>query len=297
MTVDIVVEGNANTPLGAGAADDKGAAGAGAGAGAGEGAGSGAKDWRESFTDEGLRKAPELGKYKSLDEFAKGHIAQSSLVGRSVQVPKPDATDKEWSDFHAKLPRPEKAEMYEVKASTKDAERFLIPERVEKFKTLAHEIGLSQRQVSALVKLQEEGALEAYGKMAGDFKETVAGLKTEWGAAYDRHMGLARRFVIEMGGKDLMAYLDSTGLGNNSALIKAFAKSGALLAEDGVISGEVEGVPGAAQAQEQISKIFSDPKDGYWSGDKERVALVARLHQIAYPNMGGDVGREQSVGA
>ncbi|MGB0551328.1 MAG: hypothetical protein ACPGQV_01950 [Alphaproteobacteria bacterium] len=65
----------------------------------------------------------------------------------------------------------------------------------------------------------------------------------EWGSVYDANLELARRAVAYVGGDDLKEALEVSDMGNDPALICAFARTGRCLD-----AGETAnaGMPGAA---------------------------------------------------
>lgn len=243
-------------------------------------------DWRTALPED-VRDLPEIKKYKNVGELAKGHVNQSKLVGNSIRVPAEDAKPEEWDAFYAKLGRPESADKYEIQAPD-DIKHLINEERIKAFREFAFKEGFSQKQVASLLKWQAGNIQADLAGMSHSYAETVKALKEEWGGAYDRNVGLAMRLVREQGGKDLMEYLDKTGLGNHPALVKFAAKVGNLLAEDGVISGDFEGMAGPQQAKEQIAEIMGDKNHAYWNaadpGHKQALDRVKALHELAYPN-------------
>ena len=159
--------------------------------------------------------------------------------------------------------------------------------QMKSFFETAHKAGLTPSQAQSLVDwyaADQRGVLKA-----GDeaLKEAEGVLKAEWKAAYPKNLGLAKAAAFQIGGKELVGLLDQTGLGNHPVILKAFAKLGRSMAEDGVISGEVEGVPTNEVVQKQISTILDDRKHPYFdrtaAGHEQAVEEMARLHQLLNP--------------
>jgi hypothetical protein len=241
--------------------------------------------WRSGLPKE-LQDLPEIKRYKTLDDFAKGHVEQSKFVGKSIQVPDEKADQKTWDAFYTKLGRPEKPEGYKFNIPA-GAEKYADKEAQATFSKLAHSVGMTQKQIDAVVKYQGERIMQSKETIGGNYAETVKELKEAYGGAYDRNLGIAQRFVREVGGKDLIDYLDATGLGNHPALVKAFVKAGTLLVEDGVINDDIEGQVGPSAAKDEIAEIMGNRQHAYWNtgdpGHADAVRRMKQLHDIAFP--------------
>lgn len=244
------------------------------------------QDWRSGVAAD-LRDLPEVKRYKTLDAMVKGHVEQSKFVGGSIRIPAADAKQEEWDKVYEKLGRPAKPEEYKFNIPA-GAESYVDKAGQESFAKGAHAVGMTQKQIDFSVKWQGERILAAQAEIGGSYAETKKALQEEYGGAYERNLGIAQRFVREMGGKELLDYLDVTGLGNHPALVKAFVKAGALLVEDGVIHDDIEGQVGPKAAIDEIDAIMGDKQHAYWKvddpGHKAAVEHMKQLHDIAYPN-------------
>lgn len=84
-----------------------------------------------------------------------------------------------------------------------------------------------------------------------DAAATEAELRREWGSNYDRHMDLANRAIRVFGGPEAVRALIETGAGRHPAIVRAFARIGAALAED---------VPPPSHARQEIERLKADPE-------------------------------------
>ena len=253
----------------------------------------GNQDWRGASgipAEDPIWKEKSLESIKDVPSLVKGYVEGQKMIGGSIRLPndkmKPEEQDKAWADIFGKLGRPEAPDKYDVKVNP-DVQRFIPESDLKTFKEAAHKMGLSGKQAQSVIEYYQ-GVLGANLQgLKEQGRATESKLKEEWGGAYDRNVGLAARAVIESGGKDLLKFLDESGLGNHPGLIKAFARMGQILADEGYMSGEIEGASGPAEAKEQISAIFNDKNHAYWNADhaehKEAVKRMAALHQQAYP--------------
>mgnify|MGYP003134340446 FL=1 len=135
------------------------------------------------------KDATEVGKYiKELQSFA----------GKKGDIPKPDASEEEWSAFYTKLGRPENIEGYDFTVG--DEFRELVGEdsapffekAVEGFKEQAYAMGASAEKAEELVDwylgMVAQEIEETNKSMAEVDAEMDKELRSEWGDGYDGMM-------------------------------------------------------------------------------------------------------------
>lgn len=269
----------------------------GAGAAAGGSGGSPAPAFAETLPQD-IRGEASFKDIKDLDGLARGFLNAQKLIGHDpknlIALPGPDDTAG-WDAVHARLGRPEKADGYKFTEAKLPEGLTIDPGLQTSFQAEAHKIGLSDKQADALfqwwngtagAKFTADAAARAQGDAAG-----ITALKTEWGTAFDERVDLAKQAVAHYGGEALVAELDKTGLGNAPNIIKAFAKAGIQLQEDGLIGkgGGGGGGTSPAEAQQQINALRADAQfakaymDKDAPGHADAVAKMKALHEIAYP--------------
>lgn len=147
----------------------------------------------------------------------------------------PDALAQAYLDAQGKIPQvPESADAYEIESD--ESNEQLVGE----FKNYAHEIGLTQEQAKKLVDFNN-GKLASLTEQANaKHKEAMDALKSEWGTAWDQNIDNSRKAVslVEKSVPGLKEFLDSTGLGDNPTMIKAFADIGKRMGEGEFVKGE-----------------------------------------------------------
>lgn len=246
-------------------------------------------DWRAALP-EALREDPALASFKDVAALAKSYREAVKMIGGSIRIPGPNATPEEVAAFRAKLGVPESPEGYRMDAPPEVAP-LLDGEVLDRFKQAAHRLGVPATAVEGLWRWYL-GELRAQQRgVAQMTKQVAAQLREEWGdALFERNVALAQRTVREFGGEELIEFLDATGLGNHPGLVKLFARVGHLLAEDGHVPGDVEGIVTPEAARQRIAEIMSNPEHPYHRknygkpGHEEAVAEVSRLFQLAYPS-------------
>lgn len=146
-------------------------------------------DWRQLVTDEGLRKEAALGKYKTLDEAARGFLEAQKLVGDSIRPPKPDAKPEEWAAFHKKLGVPDTPDAYALELPSLPEGLAWQPDQLAGFRSVAHAAGITPKQAQALIgwyteytmKLHESGIGNDARQAQADRAAAVKALESRWG--------------------------------------------------------------------------------------------------------------------
>lgn len=279
-------------------ADETGGADTGATGGT-QGGGTSAPDW--AATLDGDAKAVVTAKgWKSPVDVIKGYANLEKLVGmEKIPVPGKDAAPEAWDAVFARLGRPESPDKYDL-GDFKPPEGLPWNEDGQKVMLGAmHKAGLSSRQARAVLD-----AYAAYsGKTVQAMNATIEGarqsaadqLRKEWGGAYDAKIDLANRaFKMAFGDKVDAArqikLADGSYLGDNPALVRAFAKFGESLGEEslkGQGGGRMSQTPDEAKAE--LARFHGDKDIMAKLTDKthpEYAALQAKrtaLFQAAYP--------------
>lgn len=246
----------------------------------------------KSFLDglpEDLRGDKALQSFKDAGSLAKSYVEAQKLIGSSIRVPKADAKPEEWTDVWTKLGRPASSEGY---APTRPALHPAISwdEPMEKdFLAVSHKVGLNGPQVQALLDWYGRALNTNFAAASEGVAHTLETLQTEWGGAFPRNLALGQRIVKEYGGDELVTFLNETGMGNHPAVVRFMAKVGHALAEEGIISGHLEGLPNPEEALIQAKTLMADQKSPYWDAKhplhEETVQKVKGLYEIAFPNV------------
>lgn len=146
---------------------------------------------------------------------------------------KPD--DKEQKQEGA----PEKYEFKPAEGQELDAAAL------EQFEPIARELNLTNEQAQKMVDLYgtkimpmvQQQQAEAWQKTTEQWAADVKADKEIGGDNLTGNLSAAQRALAQFGTPELKEYLDSTGLGNHPALVKAFIKVGKAMSEDKVVTG------------------------------------------------------------
>jgi hypothetical protein len=244
-------------------------------------------DWRASLPED-LRSEKSIASIKDVGALARGYVEAQRYIGGSYRIPGQDAPAEEWDHLYAKLGRPESPDKYETKVSSRLRSAFPEPDEAS-YREMAHRFGLSTKQAQGVLDWYDHQYGSHQDDLARAAKDTASELQQLWGGAYEKNLALAQRTVREMGGHEVIEFLDTTGLGNSPALIRMLARVGAALAEDGAISAEVEGVLGVDDAKSKIAGIMNDKDHAYHkrdrAGHEESVQEMRKLFELAYPTV------------
>lgn len=288
--------GNGETPPSAGAGSTSAAPSTlmgGAPATAPHGTLAAAPDWRTQIPPE-FAQEPSLTAIKTLPDLVKSYVSAQKLVGAD-KIAKPQAnwTEQQWGDFYKGLGRPDAPDGYTFKGDKLPAGVTLAPEKVKATLGEFHKLGLTDKQAN--------GVLEYYLKDTGDgiaatqaartkFQtESISALKQEFGDKFDANIDIARSVVSKFGGDEFKGVLESSGLGDNPAVIRALVKIGSAMLDDtargqgfGLITG------GANEALAEIGKLKQDAQFmqtfmNRGPGHNEAVQKMEELHKRAFP--------------
>lgn len=231
-----------------------------------------------------LRDSPSLRRYADPAALAKSYVELEGVIGRKgVIVPGEKDGPEAHARFRAALGVPEKPDGYALAAPAGIPDGVWQPEAASAFAAVAHDAGLTPTQAQKLATWWAGAAAQAEATKGASAGETEAALRTEWGVAYDTKIEGAKRALREFGGDDLVAHLDKTGLGNDPAMVRAFARIGELVGEDrpaGMGTGRRSGVLTPADAKAERLKLMA-PDSNYWNiRHPEHAALNRRVDDL-----------------
>jgi hypothetical protein len=258
-----------------------------------------AQAWYETIEDQSTVTWAKSRGYK-LDDPADvarhaltGHYNAEKLIGldragRTLVIPKEDATPQELEAFASKLGRPAASKDYkfpEALAALKDDPMAAA------FADAAHKAGYNDKQFAAALEFTatQAQAQQAAQEQQREIKAQadVASLRTEWGGEFELRTEAARRAVRELGlsAEEAGSIEQTLGVRKSAEL---FFKIGKGLLED-----TAEGLKGGSgakfglsptEAKAEIKALQSDPGfiQQFASGDREARAKMDRLSAAAY---------------
>lgn len=197
------------------------------------------------------------------------------------------------------LGRPESAEAYGEYTPPEGMERQVDDSTLALFDKTVHERGgllaTAQGRKEALdvfhqINKQASEAMEA--EYRAQIDEGLKALKGEWGGAYEEKLKAADRVIDQLlpeaPARELRSFLESSGVKDEPAVIRALYAMAEKLSGDGLPQGGSRSgdrfTPSVEEAKARIAQIEADPV--YQTGDQHaRKALSderMRLYKIAY---------------
>ena len=259
-------------------------------------------NWRQLMAGDNAEALKLAERYASPQEWAKAALEAAKRVREktaTLQPPGPDAKPEEVKAWRDALGVPEAPDKYEPKLSDNrtlgDADKPVF----DAFTKVAHEVGLSQAQLSKVVDWQlrqQEEAAAAQIDADEDHKSTGrAALLDEWGPAdFKRNTGAIKELLgrasgeVELGDGSKLSLADAImnarlpngmKLGNEPAAVKFLAQMGLDLVplDSQLPPGHSEGsVSGRLEEIRALRKADIDKYDG----DKALQAEERRLIEI-----------------
>lgn len=250
--------------------------------------------FKDMLSDE-FRNSPVLKDYPDINALAKSHINLQRMVGgEKIPVPQEGWNEDQYGEFYTRLGRPPSPDGYEFKFP----EGYQPQEDLFKGMVSAmHKAGLTKKQanevVSKFAEFDVKVAREAQQAAAQQQSDALMTLKHDLGDKYDEEMNYARYGIQELGDKELVGFLEESGLGNSVPMAKLMSKVGKLLATDRATGSTSTGGPDdlnltPAQAQAEINAILQDPeKNKAWldanaPNHEAVVNRIAHLHKLAF---------------
>ena len=136
------------------------------------------------------------------------------------------------------LKPPDTADGYEFE---KPDEFDLDAETFSKFKNIAFENGVNQKQFEQIMQLEVDRHNQAKEAMQKNMEaaqaEAEKALKAEWGDQYEKKLEAAKGFLKHesIASDSFNKFLEETRFGDNPEVVRMFAKLADLISEDGFI--------------------------------------------------------------
>jgi len=258
-----------------------------------------ADSWFTGIADESARTWVQAKGFKDPAALAESAYNLEKLIGhdragRTLVLPKDDATPEEIKAFHQKLGVPDTPEGY--KLPVPDGADPAFSQQAAQW---MHKAGIPPKQAEALAQQWNEFAVATEAQAREEQTRVAARefgeLTTEWGPQADAKIELAKRaaaqFIPAANAEERQAMLTKLeGAIGTKAMMTLFANIGAGLGEARVVDGSNGGGGnGFGMSQQQAAaKIESLKQDKAWTaayigGDPAKKAEFAQLFAVAYP--------------
>lgn len=177
------------------------------------------------MTDDIVQPTPE-----GAPESGPLFLSPGSLLAEPAQDPSPvspsPAVDP-YGDFEVTLP-----EGYEIE-----------PVIMDEFKQVARSLNLTREQAQNLVSLQSklteqtaQTQAQIYAQGIQKWAEVARADREIGGVEFDRNVAVARKAIQTFGSRDLIDFVNTSGVGNHPELIRMLVRVGKAMGEDGRVS-------------------------------------------------------------
>lgn len=231
------------------------------------------------FLPEAYRNDPSFTRYKSAEELAKGFKNLEQFVGKKeivqgLKVPGDDASPEEVNEFYKQLGRPEAADKYTLPEDVKLPEGFDLAQEKTLISGIAFELGLSNKQATALYKKYAEETTKNFTASQTEIQKTFdQAVKTAFGDDYKANLDLAKKGAAALGGADKLNLEEVS----NPHLLKALAMLGKDRGEDSFENGSSAS---KESILEEAKRIQASPE--YVRGDKAVIEKVQGMYKRVY---------------
>ena len=242
-----------------------------------------------------LSQEASLQNFDSVEGLAKSYVHAVKKMGAPPDnfLKVPTKEGESWDDIYRAIGRPDSADQY-VFEDTNDVEPG---GPLDEFKEWAHKENLSNDQavnilgeLNSMISRGQEQQTQALEQGLIDGQQT---LREDWpGYLYDQNLEYAQRTFNHFADEGVRDLFDKTGVGNNPAVLKFFAKVGKAMGESNLpSSGEPAQIGGLTpqSAQDTIQELYKDPeflsqyRDNTNPNNKDANRRMDRLFKIAYP--------------
>lgn len=158
-----------------------------------------------------------LKKYNTIEDMFKGMDGAQELIGkRPAGIPHENASPEEWNEFYNKLGRPESPDKYNIEYPQDLPEGVQISdEQHQNFTKLAHEIGLTQKQVEQLAAFDMKRTQDTLASMHPDMealdREFDDFAKSAFGERQDQAIENAQKLISKHAPKEMHEHLQNLG--------------------------------------------------------------------------------------
>jgi hypothetical protein len=233
--------------------------------------------------DEEYRTNPNVTKYDSMNEMAKGLINQSALIGKKGIIrPGEDATPEEMGEYFNSIGRPAESSGYKYEPIEGAPE--VDSDAMASFTEFAHQKGFTQEQYQSVIELdlqrQQESQVLFEQEKVDEIAQTRMAIYDELGEAEGNALIQdADSAAVSLG---LIDVLRDAGVINNLGLIKALANARKDLGSSSMVGGEQISTE---SFETQVAAIRANPafKDHTHPDFKGLEAKMDSLFKVRFP--------------
>lgn len=241
-------------------------------------------EWMANLPED-LKASKSLGKFKDVENLARGYVNAEQLLGRD-KIPMPK-TDAEFEEVYTKLGCPADVKEYKVQYATEKLPEPLkeaLASDLKDFLPLAKSVGLNNKQANKLFGAFAEHMQGIHDRTEAqrdlEFTKAEAAIRAEYGEAMDVKLNLVNRMISTLGGQDVVQAIANSGLGRNPEFIKMMVKLGEQHAEElGVDKTGNASLMTPTAIKQQIAELQAHPAYLDASHPEHKI-VVERVRQM-----------------
>ena len=244
------------------------------------------ENWKQGLSED-LRGDTTLASLTDVNQMAKMLVHSQRMMGKDkIVLPNENSSDDDWNEFYTKSGRPETFDKYDINTDGIPADlKEMVEGDMDWYKETSFKHGLSEKQSQALFNdFQEHNTAKVADMRAMQASQQQAkldGLKTEWGAEYEKNAQLANQALTASGMREELL---EAGLGDNPTVIKLLNHYGSVTGEDTLSTGAGGG--GNDSVQEQINAMRADTDSPYYHKDNPRHSEYVNRMASLYTQLG-----------
>lgn len=276
---------------------------------AGDGGGA-ASDWRSSLP-ENIREDASLKDIKDVGSLASAFVSTKSMVGNSIRIPGPDASDDDRKSFNEKLMKNaptlmskpnfddpiQSKEFYRTIGAPEDSKGYEFPkaengieipeDRKNLIANAALEAGISKNQFNKVMSTIANADAQLMASNKKNIDDGITTLKSEWGNAFDDRMTSAKNIASKTGAPPSLVEAMASGVVGPDTykwlydLSTKFQSEGNSLGNQGKDFSNTKLTP--SEAKMQVSEIMNNKAHPYWNsrdiGHATAVERMVKLHE------------------
>lgn len=247
-------------------------------------------DWRASLPDD-IKNSPTMSKFTTLEGLAKSYVNLEKQFGADKIVIPKEGDAEGWAKAYDALGRPKEPSAYEFKPVQLPEGMQYDTALEDKFRPVAHNLGLTQKQAQGMrdwFAANQGEAFTATNQQHAQEREAATNeLKRELGNAYEGTQKAAEAALLAYAGKDAVEAMKKNGMIDDPFMIRVFGKIGReTLGEDKLkASGAVtEDAPEQLKAKitafrsQHSAALYDKTHIEHQIRVDELTALTTRLH-------------------
>ncbi len=272
-------------------------------------------NWRDALPDE-IKADASLANFQDIGQMAKSFIDMKSYQGNSIHIPGDDAGDEQRAtfitklldkapgvmmrpdfnnseqskEFYRTLGMPEKADGYEF---TAPEGKKIDEDKVNQFRTMAHDIGLTKSQFNKFITAITESDIGEVEAAETAQKESMDALNKEWGMATPERISQALSIAERTKAPDHVIASIKEGKMDVEMVKWIHSLSVSIGGGEGNNLGNLpptnNGAMTPAEAKEKVDEIYKNRDHPFHKGDKEAMKRMIELVGFANPEASKDV--------